>query len=153
MQNILWYCCECRLLFSLFLLLLGYGNLCPKTAGGQVFFMFYTTFGIPLFFYVICKIVLAKRAAFIAIHSKILRVLKKEATSTLAKNLTRLLLAFVLGFIVLMLMCSAIFSHVEGWTYIQAIYFTYSTITTIGFGDLYPGTFNQLLRHYQMISK
>ena len=123
-------------------LLLGYGNVCPHTVGGQLFFMVYITLGIPLFFFVVYKIAMAKRAATIAIHTKILRVLKKEALSTRVMNLTRLLLMFVPGFIVLMLVCPAIFSHVEDWSYIQSMYFVFSTITTIGFGDFYPGNLN-----------
>lgn len=111
----------------------------PKSTGGKVFFMIYAAIGIPIFFYVICRIIMQQRAITIAIHTKILQVLNKESTSTRAKNLTRLLMVFLTGFVILVLMCSAIFSHVEGWTYFQAIYFTYSTITTIGFGDLYPG--------------
>ena len=111
----------------------------PKTTGGQIFCMFYMTFGIPLFFYIIYKIASAKKAAVIAVHSKILTGLKKEALSTCIKNLTRFFLLFTVGFIVLMLLCPAIFSHVEDWSYIQAMYFVFSTITTIGFGDLYPG--------------
>ncbi len=32
---------------------LGYGDIYPKSEGGQMFFMFYIAFGVPLFFYLI----------------------------------------------------------------------------------------------------
>ncbi|MFH1711793.1 MAG: potassium channel family protein [Patescibacteria group bacterium] len=31
-----------------------------------------------------------------------------------------------------------IFMRLEGWTFIDALYFTVSTITTVGFGDITP---------------
>ncbi len=31
----------------------GYGDIYPKSEGGQLFFMFYIALGIPLFFYLI----------------------------------------------------------------------------------------------------
>ena len=119
--------------------------MCPQTVGGQIFFMVYITLGIPLFFYVAYKIAMAKRAATIAIHTKILQGLKKEALSTRVINLTRLLLLFIPGFIVLMLLCPVIFSHIEDWSYIQSMYFVFSTITTVGFGDFYPGNLKLLI--------
>ena len=100
---------------------------------------FYITLGIPLFFYVVYKIAMAMRAATIAVHTKIVQALKKEVLSTRVMNLTRLLMLFVPGFIVLMLVCPCIFSNVEDWTYIQSMYFVFATITTVGYGDFYPG--------------
>ena len=32
------------------------------------------------------------------------------------------------------------YSVVEGWTVIQALYFTVITLTTVGYGDLHPTT-------------
>lgn len=43
-----------------------------------------------------------------------------------------ILLSYVLG-------GAAVFSYLEGWSYIEGIYFSFVTLTTIGFGDLVPG--------------
>lgn len=32
------------------------------------------------------------------------------------------------------------FKYLEGWTVIEALYFTVATITTVGYGDLHPTT-------------
>jgi len=33
------------------------------------------------------------------------------------------------------------FSVLEGWTYFEAMYFTFGTLLTIGYGDYFPQTF------------
>lgn len=44
-----------------------------------------------------------------------------------------------LGFLVFIFLPSALLSYLEGWTYVDAVYYSYITLTTIGFGDLVPG--------------
>lgn len=51
-------------------------------------------------------------------------------------------LAYVLIVILLMLFAGATFYYlVEKWTYLDAVYFSASTITTVGYGDITPKTF------------
>jgi len=45
----------------------------------------------------------------------------------------------IIGFIIFMLMASLLFWGVEKWTYADALYYTFITLTTIGFGDFVPG--------------
>jgi voltage-gated potassium channel len=43
--------------------------------------------------------------------------------------------------LVLLYVCSIVFFHYyEGWTYLDAAYFTTQTISTVGYGDLTPQT-------------
>ena len=37
-------------------------------------------------------------------------------------------------------MGTALFHHLENWSWVQAFYFSVATITTVGYGDLYPTT-------------
>merc|ERR1719333_812505 len=43
-------------------------------------------------------------------------------------------------FAVFLLLGSLVFHVLEGWTYLEALYFSFTTLTTIGFGDYLPST-------------
>merc|ERR1719182_1277975 len=43
-------------------------------------------------------------------------------------------------FAVFLLLGSLVFHLLEGWTYLEALYFSFTTLTTIGFGDYLPST-------------
>jgi hypothetical protein len=44
------------------------------------------------------------------------------------------------GFLVFMLIPAVVFWHIEdAWTYLDCLYFSFVTLTTIGFGDYVPG--------------
>jgi len=43
-------------------------------------------------------------------------------------------------FIIILLIGSYIFHHIEGWRYLDSLYFTVETSTTIGYGDFVPRT-------------
>ncbi|KAH0620279.1 hypothetical protein JD844_020435 [Phrynosoma platyrhinos] len=86
---------------------IGYGNLSPKTAGGQLFCVVFALFGIPL-------------------NIKTTRCLT-------------LLFFLVMGILVFLCVPSAIFRKMEGWSYGEAIYFAFITLSTIGFGDYIIG--------------
>lgn len=43
------------------------------------------------------------------------------------------------GFIVFIFFPAILFTHYEGWTYDESVYYAFVTLTTIGFGDLVAG--------------
>ncbi len=49
-------------------------------------------------------------------------------------------LTFVGVFILVILLGSIVYQNVEGWSYIDSVYFTVVTMTTIGYGDIVPAT-------------
>ncbi len=46
----------------------------------------------------------------------------------------------ILGALVVVATGTTFYSIVEGWSVIQAMYFTVITLTTVGYGDLHPTT-------------
>ena len=70
------------------------------------------------------------------------RSARRKPRSKLAKHLVLLMdvgLYLVPGLVVFLAVPAALFSFVEGWTYVDALYFAFTTLSTIGFGDIVPG--------------
>ncbi|NXY73164.1 KCNK5 protein, partial [Glareola pratincola] len=114
---------------------IGYGTLHPKTAGGQIFCVFFALFGIPL------NIVFLHRVG------KMLSLLCKKLGKFLhekgmrKKKIKFLTLLFFLATGILVFLClpSVFFQITEGWSYSEGIYFAFITLSTIGFGDYVVG--------------
>ncbi|KAK2527560.1 hypothetical protein Q9966_010331 [Columba livia] len=110
---------------------IGYGTLHPKTAGGQIFCVFFALFGIPL------NIVFLHRVG------KMLSLLCKKLGKFLYEKGMRkkkikfltLLFFLVMGILVFLCLPSLFFQITEGWSYSEGIYFAFITLSTIGFGD------------------
>uniref|UniRef100_A0A8C5RV71 2P domain potassium channel Talk-1 n=1 Tax=Laticauda laticaudata TaxID=8630 RepID=A0A8C5RV71_LATLA len=115
---------------------IGYGNLAPSTVAGQVFCVFYALFGVPL------------NLAFLNRLGKGLTELQKQrimvnmgtwAGPTVMQTLT-MVLFLMAGTLLFLVFPPMIFSYVEGWSYGEGFYFTFITLSTIGFGDYVVGT-------------
>ena len=46
----------------------------------------------------------------------------------------------IIIFFILLFSGSYAYSQIEGWRYLDAVYFTVATVTTIGYGDIVPQT-------------
>ena|SRR3989338_2997347 len=50
-------------------------------------------------------------------------------------------LYFAASFVLFLIIIGAFFYHFsEGWSYLDSVYFSTTTITTVGFGDLHPNS-------------
>ncbi|XP_062253556.1 potassium channel subfamily K member 16-like [Platichthys flesus] len=115
---------------------IGYGNLSPSTVSGQVFCVFYALCGIPL------------NLAFLKQMGKCLTIhlgrLKRAMVSVVPHKQTVEALAvsffFISGSLLFLVIPPLLFSYVEGWTFGEGFYFTFITLSTIGFGDYVVGT-------------
>nr|XP_026690674.1 potassium channel subfamily K member 10 isoform X2 [Ciona intestinalis] len=115
---------------------IGYGNISPQTFGGRVFCIFYAAIGIPLF-----------AIMFAAIGEKLSKLFKRLDTKLTKKTRSSILrkaFVFVVTAGTLLLFCCVIpafvFVAVEKWDYNEAFYYSFITLTTIGFGDFVVGT-------------
>ncbi|XP_063298036.1 potassium channel subfamily K member 3 [Pelobates fuscus] len=111
---------------------IGYGHAAPSTDGGKVFCMFYALLGIPLTLVMFQS--LGERINTLVKY--LLHRIKKclgmrRAEVSMANMVT-------IGFfscISTLCIGAAAFSYYEQWTFFQAYYYCFITLTTIGFGD------------------
>ncbi|XP_015790741.1 two pore potassium channel protein sup-9 [Tetranychus urticae] len=111
---------------------IGYGHSTPATWGGKTFCMFYALAGIPLGL-VMFQSIGERLNTFVAYSlrycKKCFKMKKKEVSET---NLVM----FVLFLSTLVMTTgAAAFSKWERWSYFDAFYYCFITLTTIGFGD------------------
>ncbi|XP_036449933.1 potassium channel subfamily K member 17-like [Colossoma macropomum] len=110
---------------------IGYGNMSPSTMPGQIFCVVFAIFGIPLNMVVLNRV----GKYMLAIERKFCNFIAKKTNYqkcvTVSIHFVFFLISSVLYFTVPMLL----FKQYEGWTYAQAIYYCFITLSTIGFGD------------------
>ena len=110
----------------------GYGNISPSTLAGQILFIFYALLGIP-----ILLIFLTNVGALLAAGQDF--ALSPLGKKSVFNRLLGILIAAVVALIFVILIPAVIFYAVEGWTYGEAIYYCFVSLTTVGFGDFVPG--------------
>ncbi|CAK6960479.1 potassium channel subfamily K member 5-like [Scomber scombrus] len=114
---------------------IGYGNVAPKTKGGRVFCILYGLCGIPL-----CLVWISELGSFFGDRAKRLsQVLIRKGVSVKKVQFTCTALFLLWGLLVHLLIPPFVFMSVEGWTYLEGLYFSFITLTTVGFGDYVAG--------------
>ncbi|CAH2256250.1 potassium channel subfamily K member 5 [Pelobates cultripes] len=128
---------------------IGYGNIAPKTPAGRLFCIFYGLFGVPL-----CLTWISALGKFFGGRAKRLGVfLTKRGVSLRTAQITCTAIFIIWGVLVHLMIPPFIFMKTEGWTYIEGLYYSFITITTIGFGDYVAGVnpdinYNVLYRYF-----
>ncbi|XP_062324747.1 potassium channel subfamily K member 5a isoform X2 [Osmerus eperlanus] len=114
---------------------IGYGNIAPKTSAGRVFCIFYGLFGVPL-----CLTWISELGKFFGGRAKHLgQYLTKRGLSLRKAQFTCTAIFILWGVLVHLVIPPFVFMSQEGWTYVEGLYFSFVTLTTIGFGDLVAG--------------
>ncbi|XP_075719887.1 potassium channel subfamily K member 5 [Rhinoderma darwinii] len=114
---------------------IGYGNVAPKTSAGRLFCIFYGLFGVPL-----CLTWISALGKFFAGRAKRLgQFLTKRGVTLRKAQITCTAIFIFWGVLVHLVIPPFIFMRTEGWDYIEGLYFSFITITTIGFGDYVAG--------------
>ncbi|XP_052001926.1 potassium channel subfamily K member 17 [Xyrauchen texanus] len=110
---------------------IGYGNIIPLTTAGQIFCVFYALFGIPL------NVVILNRAGkyMLAIERNFCNFLEKKIDRGKCVRISIHSLSFVTSAFLYLVVPMLLFKQYEGWTYSEAIYYCFITLSTIGFGD------------------
>ncbi|XP_068608282.1 potassium channel subfamily K member 17-like [Brachionichthys hirsutus] len=110
---------------------IGYGNMSPSSDAGQIFCVFFALFGIPLNVVVLNRVGKYMLALERNISDFLVKKTKRRRCTRFFVHLVSYLSGTVLFFVVPMI----VFQMHEGWTFSQAIYYCFITLSTIGFGD------------------
>ncbi|XP_029623194.1 potassium channel subfamily K member 17-like [Salmo trutta] len=125
---------------------IGYGNMSPSTTAGQIFCVFFALFGIPLNMVVLNRVgkymLAIERNACDFIQGKTnhrVSALPIDSEMKLTRFMIHLL-SYISGTALFFVMPMVVFKQQEGWSYSQAIYYCFISLSTIGFGDYVAGT-------------
>ncbi|XP_049826156.1 open rectifier potassium channel protein 1 isoform X2 [Aethina tumida] len=126
---------------------IGYGNLAPTTMLSRILMIFYGLVGIPL-----NGIVMISTGAYFGRNFEKLydrwKVQRKSKKGRQENSIARLGLISQIflyatpGFIFFIFLPSFIMTFCEGWEYDVSVYYSFVTLTTIGFGDYVAGVNN-----------
>lgn len=114
---------------------IGYGNVAPKTERGRVFCILYGLCGIPL-----CLVWISQLGSFFGDRARRLsQVLIRKGISVKKVQFTCTACFLLWGLIVHLVIPPFVFMSMEEWTYLEGLYFSFITLTTVGFGDYVAG--------------
>ena len=117
---------------------IGYGQLAPATILGKLICLVYCLLGVPINAFLITSIgtyFQGKLKKFMSHWSR-----GSETKVFVMKIIFQVLIYLILGPLLFILVPALVLIHIEvEWSYVEAIYFSFITLTTIGFGDLVPG--------------
>ncbi|KAG5266674.1 hypothetical protein AALO_G00234850 [Alosa alosa] len=130
---------------------IGFGMTTPVTVAGKVFLIFYGLLGCAatiLFF----NLFLERIITLLAVVMKAIRLRRMRNSGLLPPGISTdfavsalpgwkpsvyyVMLILGLSAIVISCCASAMYTPVEGWAYLDSLYFCFVTFSTIGFGDL-----------------
>ncbi|CAL4117114.1 unnamed protein product, partial [Meganyctiphanes norvegica] len=115
---------------------IGYGHISPSQTWGRFMCMIYAILTIPL-----TGILLAWSSEFFG--EKLFELFTSKVDEEKQQNKRFIILATVLyiifGFVVFIFIPSLIFTYIEPWSYFEGVYYSFITLTTIGFGDFVTG--------------
>ncbi|NXL40948.1 KCNKH protein, partial [Podilymbus podiceps] len=129
---------------------IGYGNLSPSTAAGRIFCILFALFGIPL------NLILMNEIGQLMLLGVQHCARRLEEVFPWQKKASLLMktCALVTGLLLFLLLPPLLFSDKEGWSYEEGFYYSFITLSTIGFGDYvigmnsdrtYPGWYKNVI--------
>ena len=117
----------------------GYGNIVPKTVQGRLFCVLYALIGIPG----TCLTLKSIGDKITELFTKLItnfekRVLKRSHLTQKVELKVAMTTIVVTVLCLLPLMALLVHVRHKEWSYIECFYFTFTTLSTIGFGDYLP---------------
>jgi len=110
----------------------------PSTEIGRSFCVFFAIIGIPLMLIVLAGIGEQQNRLFNYVRKMVLRKLDRNFTEK-TESIIGSLFTAVIGLALFFFIPAIVFSKMEGWTYNESVYYTFVTLSTVGFGDYVAG--------------
>ncbi|XP_074945236.1 potassium channel subfamily K member 17 isoform X2 [Phalacrocorax aristotelis] len=129
---------------------IGYGNLSPSTVAGRIFCILFALFGIPLNLVLLNEIGQLMLLGTQHCAHRLEEVFHGQKKASLLIKTC----ALVTGLLLFLLLPPLLFSNKEGWSYEEGFYYSFITLSTIGFGDYvigmnpdrtYPGWYKNVI--------
>ncbi|XP_036404752.1 potassium channel subfamily K member 4 [Megalops cyprinoides] len=118
---------------------IGFGNISPKTDGGQLFCIFYALVGIPMFGILLAGVGDHLGTGLRKAIGKIETLFLKWRVSPTIVRVISAVLSIQLGCLLFVAVPTVMFKEIESWSLLEAAYFVVITLTTVGFGDYVAG--------------
>ncbi|ETN61137.1 hypothetical protein AND_007214 [Anopheles darlingi] len=116
----------------------GYGNISPHNTFGRIFLIFYALIGLPVngFFFAYVGEFFSR--GFVRMYQRY-KAYKLSANAGYVPRqfnlIGQIILYLIPGVIVFIFAPACVFSYFEKWPYDVSVYYSFVTLTTIGFGD------------------
>ena len=138
----------------------GYGHQAPSTLSGRMYCILYALFGVPLNAILVGSLASLFTEQMTRFKNKMWQNVdgnNNDTTTARKHTLKRVFFEavgfFLIFFVIFMPITAIIFSVLEGddlgltlaegdWSFLNSLYFTFITFSTIGFGDMVPGDIN-----------
>lgn len=128
---------------------IGYGNLAPTNMLSRILMIFYGLIGIPMNGILLTQLGEFFGHVFVKAHQKY-KSYKRGHSDYYARKLTtfetgkvglaaQIFVHLMPGFVMFIFFPAFLFCYYERWTYDEAVYYAFVTLTTIGFGDYVAG--------------
>ncbi|XP_070953210.1 potassium channel subfamily K member 17 isoform X1 [Macaca nemestrina] len=114
---------------------IGYGNLSPNTMAARLFCIFFALVGIPLNLVVLNRLGHLMQQGVNHCSSRLGGTWQDPGKARWLAGSGALLS----GLLLFLLLPPLLFSHMEGWSYMEGFYFAFITLSTVGFGDYVIG--------------
>ncbi|KAF0304639.1 Open rectifier potassium channel protein 1 [Amphibalanus amphitrite] len=132
---------------------IGYGHISPVTFAGQMFTICYAMIGTPLLLVYLANVGDTMASAFTLTYSrryhseagfgkKVKRLANDKVGSESYMPTNEVMVPITINMVLIvfyLMMGAVIFSNWEGWDIGSSCYFSFVTLSTIGFGDMVPG--------------
>nr|XP_054758053.1 potassium channel subfamily K member 2-like [Lytechinus pictus] len=126
----------------------GYGAIAPRTYGGQLFCMVYAALGIPYTAWILASVGSFYEKAMKGHIGKADQALKMMVRKNKIRKIFLGIVVAAVSYTIFLIIPAVIFMFLEHWSFHIAHYYTFITLTTVGFGDYIATVDGPRLEHW-----